>query len=320
MQSKVYKMYSLKNPITNEIRYIGITSVRLNARLSQHIYTGKNERKRNTPVSKWIYSLLKQDLKPVIELLDICEEVDWEWIEKYWIEQFKQWGFRLLNLREGGTGIITSEQRRKDGLQRSAEGHYIKIVRLDTSGNLIKIYNSIKEASIELDVVDSAIGNSISGRSALCANSYWVHLDKYNSGNYILRKPMEFGEHSRTKVYCYDLNFNLIKIFDSLSLVKEFIYKNKRSNSDGLMKAINNKTSWKNYFFSYISIINKEDYTIIEKFHLEEYDENNKVIEKFTSLKEAGKKFNLDTSTMCQYCKNNTRTKNNTFIRKINKN
>ncbi len=107
------RIYTLSHPITNEIRYIGMTKSTLKVRLSNHIIDTKRE---NTRKANWIKSLLKINLKPFIEELDFCE--NWKdgcKLEIYWISQFKTWGFDLTNHSEGGDGIIgyvkTQEQR-----------------------------------------------------------------------------------------------------------------------------------------------------------------------------------------------------------------
>jgi hypothetical protein len=40
----------------------------------------------------------------IIDEVDSTKRSDWEPLESYWIEQFKQWGFKLLNKNKGGGG------------------------------------------------------------------------------------------------------------------------------------------------------------------------------------------------------------------------
>ena len=80
------KIYTLTCPITLEIRYVGKTEKKLETRLSNHI---KVSEKSNTHKNNWIKSLLKKELTPIIELLDIVPEIEWQFWEKYWISQFK---------------------------------------------------------------------------------------------------------------------------------------------------------------------------------------------------------------------------------------
>lgn len=95
-------IYSLTDPTTKQVRYIGKTVKSLDSRLKRHLsnyYLQTSTRKIN-----WIKSLKKKGLKPTIQEVDVVETKDWEWAERYWIAQFKEWGFDLTNTTEGGGG------------------------------------------------------------------------------------------------------------------------------------------------------------------------------------------------------------------------
>mgnify|MGYP003346073760 FL=1 len=62
--------------------YVGETSQPLKYRLNHH--------KR------------KLGVKTYIELLEEVE--DWRFWERYWIQQFKAWGYKLINKNSGGGG------------------------------------------------------------------------------------------------------------------------------------------------------------------------------------------------------------------------
>lgn len=101
---KTVRIYTLSNPMTNEIRYVGKTINTLEYRLGGHI---REARRRNNTGHKnnWVKSLLKNGLEPKIDLLDEIEyEENWEWLEQYWISQMKSWGFNLTNMTDGGDG------------------------------------------------------------------------------------------------------------------------------------------------------------------------------------------------------------------------
>ena len=116
--NKVY-IYSLSHPITKEVRYIGKT-INLKIRLKDHLDKTKNI--KATYKSNWIKSLLKQNLKPVIEIIDEVEESEWEFWEIFYISLFKSWGFKLTNGTKGGDGNScwqkhhTEETKRKISL------------------------------------------------------------------------------------------------------------------------------------------------------------------------------------------------------------
>jgi hypothetical protein len=102
------KIYTLAHPLTNEIRYIGKTKYSLKTRLCKHLITYEKNHRAN-----WIRKLQKENLKPIIELLEEVDEDNWKSAEIYWIFQFRTWGFRLLNATEGGETGIISENCRK---------------------------------------------------------------------------------------------------------------------------------------------------------------------------------------------------------------
>lgn len=110
------KIYTLSCPYTGDVKYIGKTNREdLNLRLNEHIYKAKKNLSR-TKCSCWIKSLLNNNSKPIIDIIDEVGE-DWSFWEKYWIEQFKSWGFNLKNLSIGGesgsAGCKWSEESRK---------------------------------------------------------------------------------------------------------------------------------------------------------------------------------------------------------------
>jgi len=99
-------IYSLSDPFTGEIRYIGKAN-RLGSRLSTHITEAKKNR-NSRKKGKWTRSLLEKGVKPLIEIIDKVSVSEWQYWEVYWISQFKAWGFDLLNETEGGEcGIMT---------------------------------------------------------------------------------------------------------------------------------------------------------------------------------------------------------------------
>lgn len=106
-------IYTLKNPITNEIRYVGKTND-LKHRYQQHLFIGK---KITTHCKSWIKSLIDNNLKPILEVIDICLIEEHAIIEKYWISQFKTWGFNLTNHTEGGEGI-TGHKHNKETIEK----------------------------------------------------------------------------------------------------------------------------------------------------------------------------------------------------------
>lgn len=109
-------IYTLSDPRTGEVRYVGKTSSRLSLRLWQHIRSPKNTHK-----DCWIKSLLGVGLKPVIEELEsFSDDSTWQSAEDFWIVTLRFLGCRLTNLDTGGRGgkRLSPETRLKMSLSR----------------------------------------------------------------------------------------------------------------------------------------------------------------------------------------------------------
>lgn len=95
-------IYTLSDPRTGEIRYVGKT-FNLKARRWQHIHDVKKG--LNTRKTGWIKSLLKCGVFPLIEILEEFPEEnvrDWEEAERFWISTLRFYGCNLTNLDSGG--------------------------------------------------------------------------------------------------------------------------------------------------------------------------------------------------------------------------
>lgn len=95
------KIYVLKHPDTLEIRYVGKTVRSLSKRLGNRIANAKGN-KHNKHLSNWIINILNTGKRPIIELIEECDNSVWEEREKYWISQYTN----LINLTEGGDGCV----------------------------------------------------------------------------------------------------------------------------------------------------------------------------------------------------------------------
>jgi hypothetical protein len=112
---KVY-IYSLNDPDTNEVRYIG-WCFDLKKRYSSHIYESSHPESSNSPDShknRWIRTLLAADKKPVIKIVDETVYKNHEEKEKYWIKYYKDLGCKLTNMTDGGYHWLNSENKLSD--------------------------------------------------------------------------------------------------------------------------------------------------------------------------------------------------------------
>jgi len=104
-------IYTLSNPVTGEVRYVGKT-IHGAKRLLGHLRDDSNNHK-----VAWIKSLKALGLKPLFEILEEVEESAWIEAEQFWIKSLKFLGCRLTNSVEGGIGGHNpcAETRKKIG-------------------------------------------------------------------------------------------------------------------------------------------------------------------------------------------------------------
>ena len=202
-------------------------------------------------------SVYKNGGKILHTKIDECTE-DWENKEFQLINEYKK-KYNLLNLDKGGKGVITSEKRTKSSLQRSAEGHYKKIVLFDKLGKNIHICNSVKEACEIYKIPKTAVGNVLSGRSKTSKGYYIVTYENYTSSNFDIQKFIQ-EKTDLTKVnklvYRYNLSGILLECFNS----QQEIY-NKYGFDDGCVRrAIKNKSIYKDSYWTNTNTINIIDF------------------------------------------------------------
>jgi predicted GIY-YIG superfamily endonuclease len=121
--SKKYYIYGLFDPRNNELRYVGAT-INISRRLTMHCTD--TQLIANTYKNNWIKSLKKQELKPIIEIIETYENKE-SAIENetYLIQLFRKLGYNLTNSRYGGNGFSDWSEARKlrNGLKRRGIKH-----------------------------------------------------------------------------------------------------------------------------------------------------------------------------------------------------
>lgn len=100
--------------ITDEhgvVRYVG-KSVEVERRFSDHL----KERDRKYPLYTWIRKQQRENRSVGCVVLASALGHDWQSLEKTVIKQYREDGFRLLNLADGGDEpFMTVEQRKRNG-------------------------------------------------------------------------------------------------------------------------------------------------------------------------------------------------------------
>lgn len=294
---KVYKFYVLSTSTDiDNIRYVGVTTKTVQQRFYGHKYCAMHPEKRGLPVHKWMYKHYQLGEDIIFKQIDTCEEQYWEDREKYWIKYYKDKGFDLLNISQGGNGVVTQEQRSTSSIQRSIDKHKKAVVALNKDGTFYKKWNSAKEATEELQIKSkSAISNVLRGRSKSCAGYLWVYEKDYNPDTtykYLVK-------HVGIYVYQFDINGILIKEYPN----KRYFDTLPGYSFNGVQNAIRTKSVYHDSYWSTTKTINIDDF---EPYYLyQELDSKNNIIELFHTQNEICEKYNVSSSYVCKKLQNN---------------
>lgn len=102
-----------------------------------------------------------------------------------------------------------------------AQPRFNAVYQLDLKGNIIKQWISISEIVDSLGYNQSCISECCNGNNKTAYNYNWCFVEKYDS-----YKPTV----STKRIYQYDKNNNLIKIWDSATDIIDFLQKGTSSN------------------------------------------------------------------------------------------
>ena len=163
-------IYVLKHPDTKEIRYVGKTIRSLSRRLGNHITNAKGS-KHNKHLSNWILSILNDNKRPIIELIEKSDSTNWQIREQYWISQYPN----LINLTKGGDGCIgfIHNEETKEKIRMSKLGYkHTEEFKLNMSKRL-------KGIPLSKDHINK-IAKANTGKKASCETK--IKLSKSHKG------------------------------------------------------------------------------------------------------------------------------------------
>ncbi|HZE85861.1 MAG TPA: hypothetical protein VE035_16195 [Puia sp.] len=112
-------IYTLNDPITGMVRYVGQTIVPLKERLKKHI---ADSAKANVHVRCWIKGLVNQGLRPVIKVLEICNIDLLDEREVFHIQDFRSKRIDLTNISLGGQAKRIIAPETIDKISKSLRG------------------------------------------------------------------------------------------------------------------------------------------------------------------------------------------------------
>jgi len=156
ISTEITYIYVLIDPIDNDIRYVGKTS-NPRSRLSGHITECKKESSKHYR-ARWIRSLLKNNLKPIIKFIKVCPLNDFVKFETEYIKMFKS--ERLTNSDETGQG---NSSRIKEVLDRQSQNSGRIVYQYDLDGNFLKEFRSARTAAKEINTNHANISRCCNG-------------------------------------------------------------------------------------------------------------------------------------------------------------
>ncbi len=233
-------IYTLTDPEDGDIKYIGKTN-NIEKRVKRHYSDYYIQLEPWTKKNKWLKYLKNKKLVPIIEILDIGDDNNINSLEKYWICQFKVWGFKLKNQTDGGDGVSWlgkkhSEESKK--LMKISNTRKRSIIMYDLNLNPIKKFISIRGAERETGIFRQQIKFScdLKGSAGSCyfrydedkldilENENWKdYVNKRNYGNFDKSLDKEFLETVVKKSKSYrDIADNLNVNYNSK--VKHYVY------------------------------------------------------------------------------------------------
>ena len=243
------KIYCLKDPKSNEVKYVGFTRSTIKTRFSQHKHEAL-KRNKLSHVYNWFRKCSKEGYLPVIELLeDGISKDKWEEKENFWIKKFTN----LTNIKSGGAGVHINTN--SSGRQMSINAKKKSVVQCDENGNIIKIWDSSVEAEKHYNSDNKHTGNIFSSikNGSKAFGYYWFKSKNFKNG-FIPERKLE------KNVYLYCLYTNeLIRKYNSLSdLSKEM-----KCTSSSIVQAIKKNLVFMNFY--YVKYANKNDNIYPEK-------------------------------------------------------
>jgi hypothetical protein len=186
----INKLYGLYCPITDELKYIGITKNSLKERLSGHLCNPTNYLTK-----KWFAELKKNELKPIIRLIesfDTYEELLQSEINE--IKKCRELNMKILNLHDGGSfnpmlgKTHTEESRKKMSKNNKGERNpnFKYKIEKDELFDLYVIQNkTIKELSVIYNCVINTINKNLRKYNINKPKSNIYNLDEVKIKDYL---------------------------------------------------------------------------------------------------------------------------------------
>lgn len=164
-------VYCLKDPVTQEVRYIGSTTTPLKAKLSVHLMDSKRHFHKT---ALWIRELALLGLKPLIEVIHDCEAHERKQLEIFYIRYLTYLGLNLTNIiflknNIKPKKVLSIEHRKKlsdSKIGRPVMNNRKKVHQFTLEGEFIKEWNGVIHAQKEMKCKSISVTIKKHGRAA----------------------------------------------------------------------------------------------------------------------------------------------------------
>lgn len=192
-------IYSLSDPETLQVRYIGKTT-NLQRRFRKHI---NNSKKRKYHSALWIRSLVIKGKEPILNLIEETDKSNWQQREIFWIEFYRNqtdltnilaggqetttYGFKgkkhslesIEKMKKARTGK-TIKQMDRNGLRRKAiiafcDRNKKSVYQFDLNRNFISKWDSAVDAAKALNLEHSNITRACKNSKLTCGKFHWSY-------------------------------------------------------------------------------------------------------------------------------------------------
>jgi len=176
------KIYSLSDPFTLEVRYIGFTRSTISTRYSQHKHEAI-KKKKLSHLYNWFRVCIDKGKLPLVEVKEDNIPIEkWQEREQHWIDQYGN----LTNQKKGGCGVHLNTN--KKGRLRSIEAKRIEIIQLDLNGNYLKSWSSMRNVERHFSGKNTGLLAKASKTMGTAYGYLWVRGDEYDSNKVYLPK------------------------------------------------------------------------------------------------------------------------------------
>lgn len=306
-------IYCLICPETNIVKYIGKSKDPIK-RFRSHL--SKNNLLESTKKNNWLVSLLRENLIPVMEIIDEVPEKEIDYWERFYIQLFRSWGFELLNGTEGGDGYDWTGRKHSDYSKfrnKINSPSRKSVAQFDLKGNLIGEYLSLREAGKITGINKSHISRVCRGIQKTSGGYIWKFIDRINVAeeNNIRDRVLDFEIKCKfstlKKVSVYKLDGELVEVCKGLTEASRrtgcHIHLIKKCCEEkGYYQTKNLTFRYDGDCFDYVPY---KHYREKKNYRVGKYDSNGILIQEFETLRLCSKLTGIGKQYISKLCKEN---------------